>query len=483
MKSSFALHVGNRVFSIVASIGLTAILARLISPSEYGYFGILLLLAQLTAVLPTAVGTELIQNRGAGDDHSARVLGLTLVWAAAAAVLSLACMPFLPIDTSDPWQVSFYLAQSLVAVPLTSLSAYLDAYQARRGHYIQTIKADFIANLVGSYAITLTLALAGFGAGALILGTAGYFVVKSALQIYGGAWVSPSFRGLGSTIRGSGWLVASQVANYFGRNGDNIVIGRFLGIADLGLYSRAYNLMAKPAGTIGSAVTAIFYPSFAAIQHDAERARAMFFNALTALTLVVAPLSVYLTLFGYEIVSVLLGSTWMDAAVPFQILAISLYFRIGYKMTEAVSLGKGEFKAAALRQFLYAFMVVAFSSIGAVIAGLPGAAAGVAVALAAYFLTSFVKATRLINMSGRRVAIAQAPAMTAAAISGGIAYAFSLVFVDSPLVFIISGGITLSALYIVVVIFFTYLRPDLPLSSILLPIVRNFKRRLRLLPY
>jgi PST family polysaccharide transporter len=115
-------------------------------------------------------------------------------------------------------------------------------------------------------------------------------------------------------------------------------------------------------------------------------------------------------MYSDEIVRFLFGDKWTGVTLPFSILIGALYFRLAYRITEAMAFSKNALAGTALRQTLYGAMVVGGSLIGSKW-GVAGIAVGVTAALAVFFVLSAGYANRLSRTSLSQFVSAHAPAV------------------------------------------------------------------------
>jgi hypothetical protein len=131
-----------------------------------------------------------------------------------------------------------------------------------------------VGSQVVAAAAGVAAALAGWGYWALVVrGVTGSFVQMVAV------WVAVPWRpdrprraaGSGSLVRFGGYITAFQAVNYVGRNLDNVLIGRVLGGATLGIYSKAYQLLMLPLSMVNGPISGVAVPALARLQSNPER--------------------------------------------------------------------------------------------------------------------------------------------------------------------------------------------------------------------
>jgi PST family polysaccharide transporter len=112
------------------------------------------------------------------------------------------------------------------------------------------------------------------------------------------------------------------MVNYFSRNFDNMVIGRFAGASQLGIYSKAYALLLMPVQQINGPISAVAIPALARLQDQPAEYRRYYLKIVEIIAYASMPLAVMLGVLSHEVVLILLGPQWDEAAVIFQILSL-----------------------------------------------------------------------------------------------------------------------------------------------------------------
>jgi len=106
-------------------------------------------------------------------------------------------------------------------------------------------------------------------------------------------------------------LSAYNVFNYFARNADNLLIGRYLSAEDLGFYDLAYRLMIYPLQGISAVVAKVMFPLYSQMQGNHERFRSAYLSATGAIALFSFPLMLGLLAVSQSFVLTLFGEQWL----------------------------------------------------------------------------------------------------------------------------------------------------------------------------
>ena len=403
-----AKAVDGASWTAVEQVGTTTlhfitllVLARLLSPADFGLVAAGLLTAELAFMFSDAgMGQALVQRSELGPEHirvaSTIMLFLGLVAATAVVLAAPALGRFFGMPLLE--RIVPVLA---VLIPIHSLTSVSMALLSRQGRFRYLAMARLPCVAFGHSVVAIGLALAGGGVWALVLGTICRDVLLL-LVLYAAARHSlrPSLNW--EAIKDlAGFSIGQslvKLANYTARNGDYAVIGRLLGAQALGHYSRAYQLMMVPATLISAVAGRVLFPLMSSVQGDRARLASAYLRCMAASIALTLPLSVVLSTCADEIILVLLGDQWGAAATPFAVLSLVLVFRSGSNVAYAATMAKGASFRLAWRHGVYAFLIIVGAALGAPW-GVNGVATAVAVAIAIYYALSAQLANRLLGVS------------------------------------------------------------------------------------
>jgi len=339
----------------------------MLTPTEFGVFAAGVTVVEFARPLSTlSMDHALVQSKKlrAGSIAFASVFALGLSCAVATTIALNANMVLLLYD--DP-EVPGLLVALAWSVPLAAVSGLLLAVLRRelafRALSIIALFSSTIASLT-----SVALAVAGWGVWALV---AGYYADLALKVLFALLVVRPHFVRLriGEEARGllrfGAGSTLSLMLNFWALHGDYVVIGSVLGPKPLGYYSRAYQLISTVPGMLGRLHNMVLFPAFSRAQSDRSylaKALRVGTEATAALTL---PLCAWGLVLGPEIIFVLLGPGWEEAVVPFQILALGVYFRATQGFAASIVLAMGHVFSFSACQGIYAVLIVVGGLFGA----------------------------------------------------------------------------------------------------------------------
>jgi O-antigen/teichoic acid export membrane protein len=181
-----------------------------------------------------------------------------------------------------------------------------------------------IVSLIVSIALGIVMAVAGHGFWALVAMAISQPAV-SALGVWlATGWIPgmPQLRsGIQSMLVYGGAVTLNNLIVYVAYNADKVLIGRFWGAEALGIYGRAYQLISMPNENLHSTIGLVAFPALSRVQNDPPRLRNYFLKGYSLFLSLVMPITVACALFPHDIIFVLLGPKWREAAAIFRLLA------------------------------------------------------------------------------------------------------------------------------------------------------------------
>ena len=181
-----------------------------------------------------------------------------------------------------------------------------------------------IAATLSGGAAGIAAAVGGLGVWALVIHSLVTAAAGSALLAWRSPW-RPRWefsRKAARELWGFGrWVTGSRLLNHLNRNADNLLIGRFLGAAALGLYSFSYQAVLLPLLVVARPVSAVSFPSFARLQHDRPRCAKAYLDTLEMVTVVAWPVAALAAFAAPAAIPIVVGTQWQAAIPIFQVLS------------------------------------------------------------------------------------------------------------------------------------------------------------------
>jgi PST family polysaccharide transporter len=399
--------------AVQAAVQLVALMAlgRLLTPAEFGLMGAAtVVVAASQIVSQIGVGPAIVQRRELTPVHVRVAVTLSCTLGLLLGVL---------VYAGAPWIAGFYRMPELVPVlrgiaflfPLDGLNTVGKSLLVRDLRFRLFVVLDVGSFILGYAAVAVVLAWMGYGVWALVFASLAQEALRTLAMYF--ATMHPvrpsaSVRAARDLLSfGFGHSVA-QIGTLAAQEGDNMVVGRWLGPAALGVYDRAYTLMVMPANIFGKIVNRVLFPVMSLVQDERARLAAGYERALAVVALISLPVSAFLWIVAPEFIPVLLGPQWAAVVLPFRLFTLSLLFRMSCRISDAATKAAGVVYSRALLQGLFAGLVVA----GAVFGqrwGVGGVAVAVSVAMGVNWLAMAELGRRVTGLTWPRFALAHVP--------------------------------------------------------------------------
>ena len=140
--------------------------------------------------------------------------------------------------------------------------------------------------------------------------------------------LKPGKAAIGKVFSFSAYQFSFQLLNYFSRNLDKLLMGRYMSLSQLGYYDKSYRLMMLPLQNIAYVVSPVMHPIFSEMQNDLRKLADSYRKVVRLLALIGLPLSVVLWFTAQELVLIIFGDQWQPSVPVFRILALSVGIQI-----------------------------------------------------------------------------------------------------------------------------------------------------------
>lgn len=376
--SGAALMMGTKVLSLLVSLLATAIIARLVTPADYG---LVMMVTSVTAflTLPSDFGLSLVtvQKPRISQEQLSTLFWINVAFGLLLGVIALGMAPMLVRLYHDPRVLGITLVNALV-FPIAALGVQHEALVKRHMQFGRLSLVRLFSNIV-ALSVTVLLAWRGWGYWALatqnlimtLLSTIGVW-----LCIHWLPGVPRRCAELREMLHFGGSLTAHGIVGYFPSCLDKVLLGWYSGAHPLGLYSNAYTLMSKVL-TVTGQVSEAAIPAMSRAAGQVEQMRNVYRRMLQFSVVIGLPICLISIVWANEVVRTLLGPRWQEAQPLLQWLFVAALPRMLMSSTGWVYIATGRPDRMLRWQLMWSPAVVL-----AFLAGLPWAAKGVAEAYA-----------------------------------------------------------------------------------------------------
>lgn len=324
--------------NMIIQILLNAILSRILTPAEFGIVtvvNVFLLFFQMLADF--GIGPAIIQHKSLDDKEVQQIFSFTIMMSGILGIIfMLLGFPisyfynnnvYRPISILLGFCVVFY---TLYLVPQAVIQKKKD---------FKTVNIAVICSNIVNALVSIVLAVLGASYYSLIFGNIAralflfvFYKMKTDLKFNFNFSLNP----LKKIYKFSKNQFLFNFLNYFSRNLDSILIGRFFNPTSLAYYNKAYQLSLYPNQVLSSIITPVIQPIMSNYETQYDRIKNVYFKVTSILANIGIPLSVLLYFSAPDIIPFIFGNQWDSSILTFQILAISVWIQMIQSSTGAI---------------------------------------------------------------------------------------------------------------------------------------------------
>jgi lipopolysaccharide exporter len=318
-----------RILTRTLAFAKTLIIARILTPSQYGLFGIAILILVLVEILTeTGVNVFLVAKKGDIDRYISTSWIVSIGRGILIALAIILFSPFISKFFNSPSAQSLLFLVAIVAFLRGFINPSIVKFQKElmfKEEFFYRASTFFVETIFSVILLIVTrkpeALIYGMITGVIFEIFLSFVIVKPRPSL---SFQLPVFK---EVINFGKWVTGSTIFNYFFQHGDDMVVGRMLGTASLGIYDMAYRISLLPISDIADVITKVTFPVYVKISDDYKRLRRAFLRTLGAVMLLVLPISFVFFFFPRELITLALGEEWIQAADVLKVLAIFAFIR------------------------------------------------------------------------------------------------------------------------------------------------------------
>jgi O-antigen/teichoic acid export membrane protein len=319
-----AWSLAGRIGTQVLQYGVSVLMAHRLSPADFGRVGMVLVFTGFASIfVDFGIGSALLERRELTDEQLDAAFSSTLTVGLAMTSLFFLVAPWVSAFYGQPELIQLTRV-SAIGFTLSSIGIVPRVILQRRMEVKRLAAVDFAGT-----------ALACFAAGAMTILGSGIWAIVGMALIGSGMNSAIAFVRCGwrpkrlfrfaparPLIRMSSHLLFFNVINYWARTLDNLLVGKRLGEAQLGYYSRAYSLMLLPLSQITGVIASGALPAMARAADDKPRVLRGYIDAMKMISFVTWPTMTGLMLVAEPFVRTVYGDKWIPVVPVLRLLAM-----------------------------------------------------------------------------------------------------------------------------------------------------------------
>ncbi len=400
VRKSLLLSLADSYLGVVLQLASTVIVSRLLTAPEVGIFAIAAVFAALASTFRDfGVAEYLIQEKHLDDDAIRAALTVNIGVSWLMALLLFAGSPFASefYRSDGVGQVMRLQAVSFLLIPFGAVTM---AWFRREMNFKPMMLAGIFTNLT-SFVVVVVLAYKGFSymsmAWASLAGTAvSVFVSLCMRPAHFPRW--PGKRGIGKVLHFGKFASGIYILGAMGKGAPEMIMGRALDAAAVGLFSRANGLVEIFNRLVLRAVMPVYLPFFAKAVREEGSPVPGLLRAMSYLTAVGWPFLAYMGLASFAVVRLMYGAQWLDAVGLAKIVCLVAAVELVYVAAKEALLSKGLVRESNNLQIGIQGLRV-FGLLAVIYWGLEGACWGLLAAAIAGALLSHYYLVRHIDLT------------------------------------------------------------------------------------
>lgn len=378
----------SKYSTIFIQIILNSILARLLTPDDYGIVAVVTVFTGFfTLIADMGIGPAIIQDKSLNDEDVTSIFNFTVLSGIGVTILFAVFSYPLSLFYNDSVYIPLGIMMSF-SILFSVLNIVPNALLLKEKKFklvgIRTIVITLISGI-----ITIILAYLKFKYFAIVINS----ILIAFLTFIFNFWSSnikfKLFLNKGSLIKIRGYSTyqfAFSFINYFSRNLDNLLIGKVLGQAALGFYDKAYKLMLYPVGNLTHVITPVLHPILSDYQNDKKYIYSQYKRIVKILSLLGVFITVYCFFAAEEAILIMFGEQWVNSIPTFKILSLTIWTQMIMSSSGTIFQSLGETKAL----FKAGIITTSINVTGIIIGLLLGSIESVAFMILVTFSINFI---------------------------------------------------------------------------------------------
>lgn len=343
IKSGATYTFFFKYLGVFIQIFTTSIMARLLTPEEFGiYVAIFVIIYFFQLLSDSGIAASIIQRK---DLNNSEIFTLFILSFFIGIIISISFATLSPLISMFYKNPIYNKITPLLSIALFFYTVHLIPwallYRRKKFKVIGLIQT--VVQIIPAI-LAIILAYNNFSYYSLIYQSIFQSFLKFILVLY----FSPINKSkidlsiVKKIFRYSLFKSLYDLINYISRNLDNIFIGKFLGMIQLGFYDKAYKLMMLPIGSLADVVSQVLHPVLAKHQTDFQLLNKVYLKLIKYFSLIGISLSIYLFFSAKEIIFIVFGKQWINSVIPFQYLALAVWIQMILSPSQPILLSMGK---------------------------------------------------------------------------------------------------------------------------------------------
>lgn len=441
------ITISSQGVKFLLTLASNIYLARLLTPADHGLVNMVMAVVGFMKLFKDlGLSMATVQREEINHAQVSTLFWVNFVFSLLIGLITVMLSPLVAQFYQEPRLVWITIALAS-GILISGLGTQHTALLQRQMQYSKLAGCELIAQLIG-VSLAIVAALNGMGYWALVI-----YPIATATTLTLGIFLSCGWMpgwptwdpAIPSMLKFGGNLTGFTIINYFARHMDNILIGKYIGTTQLGLYAKAYQLLLLPINQINGPIRSVAIPLLSRLSDSPQKYRKTYIKIVQKLMLLTVPLIAFMMATSDWLIAILLGEQWIPATPIFLWLGLA-----GALQPVANSVGWLLISQGQTDRMLRWGMISTILAVTSFVMGLPWGATGVAASYAlVWTLVTMPLLFWFVGQSGpvrtKDFYVAAAPLILAAITTAAALLSFRFYFTPSNIIWgcLFAGLITI----------------------------------------
>lgn len=334
LRNAAIITAISRYSIVILNLAVTMFLSRLLAPAEFGNVSIITVFTSFfTMISDFGIGKGVIQDKELTTQDLNGIYSFNVY---VSVIIAICFIPLSVILSFVYNNIKLYRYGLILSISLffSSLQSVPNAICLKDHRFLMVGFTSLLSSMIGGLT-AIALAINGLGGYSLVLQSLIVSMInavileiivrrssKLSFQIH------PYMQGVYRILPYSLGQFGFNVVNYFARNLDNLLIGKFIGLSELGYYDKAYKLTCFPVTYLTGVISNALHPILSDYKEKIHYIYTRYIRILKFISLIGAFITPLCVLSSKEIIILAFGSKWSHSIIPFAILSSSIWFQM-----------------------------------------------------------------------------------------------------------------------------------------------------------
>lgn len=313
----------SQILRLLINFGITSILARLLQPGDFGLLAMVLVFTNFVIIFQDlGLGAAIVQKKDVTNEQLSSIYILNVICGIFLAIMLSFLAPFIANFYNEP-RVSQVLVVLSTTFFISAFGIVQNALLIKELQFKYLAQIEIITSIISGI-LAICLAYMGYGVWSLVWKQIFSSTFTTILLLKVSHWkphISLNYAESRTLLKFGLNLVGFNFVNYFSRNLDNLIIGKFLGSSALGIYSLVYQIMLFPLSNVSSVIRKVMFPYLSNIEDNQNKVQITYLATVRYVALLTFPMMTGLAIVAPQFISIFYGSQWEKAVILIQVLS------------------------------------------------------------------------------------------------------------------------------------------------------------------